>query len=196
MNSTSVAAGIPYHQAHSVPPILSSGRYLRFGSFHLDLQQQELFKDGTRIRVQGKVCEALLILIQNPGELVTRETLRARLWPTDSHINYDANVNTTVNKLRQLLGDSPDRPAFVETIPRKGYTFIASVESVEQPAFVASAKGETSASKRSRDNILESATRFLGAGAVSTWFAAGAIALLIAGVLFGAAVMLYAHRAV
>ena len=74
-----------------------------------DVQEQELFKDGSRVRVQGKVCEALMILVENPGEVVTRETLRARLWPADTHINYDANVNTTVNKLRQVLGDSPDR---------------------------------------------------------------------------------------
>ncbi len=169
-------------------------RYVRFGSFHLDLQQQELFKDGSRVRVQGKVCEALLILVENPGEVVTRETLRARLWPTNSQINYDANVNTTVNKLRQILGDSPDRPAFVETIPRKGYTFIANVESVEKPAF-ADAGGQGLAPQESDGRVFQAAQLFTGTG-VSGWFTAGVVALLIAGILFGAAVMLYAHRAV
>lgn len=169
-------------------------RYVRFGSFHLDLQQQELFKNGSRVRVQGKVCEALLILVENPGEVVTREALRARLWPTNTQINYDANVNTTVNKLRQVLGDSPDRPAFVETIPRKGYTFIANVESVEKPAFT-DASSQESAPQGSEDQVIHGAQLFAGSG-VSAWFTAGVVALLIAGMLFGAAVMLYAHRAV
>ncbi len=169
-------------------------RYVRFGSFHLDIQQQELFKDGSRVRVQGKVCEALLILVENPGEVVTRETLRARLWPTNTQINYDANVNTTVNKLRQVLGDSPDRPAFVETIPRKGYTFIANVESVEKLAF-ADGNSHGSGPNGSEPKVFQVGQLFAGTG-VSGWFTAGVVALLIAGMLFGAAVMLYAHRAV
>jgi DNA-binding winged helix-turn-helix (wHTH) protein len=193
MNVTSATGQSLYPQANDVPLASPFRRYVRFGSFHLDLQQQELFKDGSRVRVQGKVCEALLILVENPGEVVTRETLRARLWPTNTQINYDANVNTTVNKLRQVLGDSPDRPAFVETIPRKGYTFIANVESVEKPAF-ADASSLGSAPQESESKVFQAAQLFGGAG-VSRWFTAGLVALLIAGMLFGAAVMLYAHRA-
>src|SRR6266481_5712660 len=79
-------------------PALAPERYVCFGAFHLDLKKEELFKDGTRVE------------------------LRMQLWPADTHVNYDANVNTTVNKLRQVLGDSPDQPAFVDTIPRKGYS--------------------------------------------------------------------------
>jgi DNA-binding winged helix-turn-helix (wHTH) protein len=100
-------------------------RYLCFGTFHLDLHKEELFKDGTRVKLQGKVYQALFALLQKPGEIVTREELRMHLWPLDTHVNYDANVNTTVNKLRQVLGDSSDQPAFVDTIPRKGYSFVA-----------------------------------------------------------------------
>lgn len=193
MNVTSAAGESLYPQAHGAPLGTPFRRYIRFGSFHLDLQQQELFKDGSRVRVQGKVCEALLILVENPGEVVTRETLRARLWPTNTQINYDANVNTTVNKLRQVLGDSPDRPAFVETIPRKGYTFIANVESVEKPEF-ADASNQSSALQGSEGKVFQAA-QLLGGTGVSRWFTAGVVALLIAGMLFGAAVMLYAHRA-
>jgi len=101
---------------------LAPARYVCFGTFHLDLKKEELFKDGTRVKLQGKVYQALLALLQKPGEIVTREELRMQLWPSDTHVNYDANVNTTVNKLRQVLGDSPDQPAFVDTIPRKGYS--------------------------------------------------------------------------
>jgi DNA-binding winged helix-turn-helix (wHTH) protein len=193
MNATATAGESLYPQAHSASLRTPLRRYVRFGSFHLDLQQQELFKDGSRVRVQGKVCEALLILVENPGEVVTRETLRARLWPTNTQINYDANVNTTVNKLRQVLGDSPDRPAFVETIPRKGYTFIANVESVGKPEF-ADASNQSSAPQVAEGKVFQVA-QLLGGAGVSRWFTAGVVALLIAGMLFGAAVMLYAHRA-
>src|SRR5712692_4829066 len=108
-------------------------RYVCFGAFHLDLKKEDLFKDGARVKLQGKVYQALLALLQKPGEIVTREELRMQLWPSDTHVNYDANVNTTVNKLRQVLGDSPEQPAFVDTIPRKGYIFVAKVEYADQP---------------------------------------------------------------
>src|SRR6266403_4200143 len=70
-------------------------RYVCFGTFHLDLKKEELFKDGTRVKLQGKVYQALLALLQKPGEIVTREELRMQLWPSDTNVNYDANVNTT-----------------------------------------------------------------------------------------------------
>jgi DNA-binding winged helix-turn-helix (wHTH) protein len=195
MNAASAGAGLQFQPSSAAPSAPALRRYVRFGPFHLDLQQQELLKDGSRVRVQGKVCEALLILINAPGELVTRETLRARLWPADTQINYDANVNTTVNKLRQVLGDCPERPAFVETVPRKGYTFIANVEPVERADFMDASKAEHLAAK-----ISEASTpRFAGtlsAWGPRRWFTAGVVALLIAGMLFGAAIVLYAHRGV
>src|SRR5664279_2757254 len=110
--------------AFSRPP----ARYARFGSFDLDFHRQELFRAGTRVALPRRVLEVLLILIEKPGDIVTREALRARLWPPDQNVNFDANVNTTVNKLRQVLGDSTNQPAYVETIPRRGYVFIARTE--------------------------------------------------------------------
>src|SRR6267154_6069081 len=91
---------------------VASARYVCFGAFHLDLKKEELFKDGARVKLQGKVYQALVTLLQKPGEIVTREELRLQLWP-DAVVNYDANVNTTVNKLRQVLSDSADQPVFV-----------------------------------------------------------------------------------
>ena len=196
MSAGSGATGMQYQGASFIPSSSSLRRYVRFGPFHLDVEQQELFRDGSRVRVQGKVCDALLILINRAGEVVTRETLRERLWPTDSQINYDANVNTTVNKLRQVLGDSPDRPIFVETIPRKGYTFIADVEYVEKATFEDSNKGAGSAAEESGVRSSQGSSQLIAAAGVSRWFTAGMVALLIAGMLFGAAVVLYAHRAV
>jgi DNA-binding winged helix-turn-helix (wHTH) protein len=103
-------------------------RYLCFGQFRVDLQREELFKEGSRVRIPSKVFQMLLALVERPGEIVTREALHARLWPRGTLVNYEANVNTTVNKLRLALGDSPGKPMYVETIPRQGYCFLGNVE--------------------------------------------------------------------
>src|SRR5260370_35706159 len=113
-----------------------TSRYIRFGPFQVDQQRQEVSKNGVRLKLQGKVYQVLLALIEKHGEVVTREELRVRLWPADTHVNYDANVNTTVNKLRQALGDSSDKPQYIETIPRKGYCLIVSSEFADVPAAV------------------------------------------------------------
>src|SRR5271155_2660142 len=118
----------PFEKDFGIDAANYPSRYVCFAGFCLDLHKRELCKEGTRVKMQGKVCEVLLILMEKPGEVVTREVLRGRLWPPDTRVNYDANVNTTVNKLRQVLGDSSDQSTFVETIPRKGYSFIAPVE--------------------------------------------------------------------
>jgi DNA-binding winged helix-turn-helix (wHTH) protein len=114
-------------------------RYARFGAFQLDVKRQDLLKNGARLRLPGKVCQVLITLLERPGEIVTREELRARLWPSDTHVNFDANVNTTVNKLRQILGDSNEESMYVQTVPRKGYSFITGVEFSEQPMSIQSA---------------------------------------------------------
>jgi DNA-binding winged helix-turn-helix (wHTH) protein len=103
-------------------------RYLRFGQFQVDVQREELWKNGERVRLQGKVYQTLLILLNRAGEVVTREEVRRHLWPENPQVNFDANVNTSMNKLRQALGDSPENPAYIETIPRKGYSFLVKVE--------------------------------------------------------------------
>src|SRR5437762_13928525 len=110
------------------PGLLSTGRYIHFGPFRIDQQRQEVTRNGARLKLQGKVYQTLLTLLEKPGEVVTREELRARLWPADTHVNYDANVNTTVNKLRQALSDSSDKPLYIETIPRKGYCLLVQPE--------------------------------------------------------------------
>jgi len=173
---------------------LAPERYVCFGAFHLDLKKEELFKDGTRVKLQGKVYQALLALLQKPGEIVTREELRMQLWPADTHVNYDANVNTTVNKLRQVLGDSPDQPAFVDTIPRKGYSFVGQVRYVDQPVAQLSAKvAELSAIAMDQQRA-ESKSSFFRTAILSKWFTAAVVVLVIASMLFGAALVLYAHR--
>ena len=177
---------------------LASARYVCFGTFHLDLKKEELFKDGTRVKLQGKVYQALLALLQKPGEIVTREELRMQLWPPNTHVNYDANVNTTVNKLRQVLGDSPDQPTFVDTIPRKGYRFVGKVRYVGQPVTPQASRPEElspGATPGTTDvERADSRASFFRTAILSKWFTAAVVVLVIASMLFGAALVLYAHR--
>ncbi len=112
----------------AAPPLAFAERYARFGRFQADLERGELYRDGQRVKVQAKVFQGLLLLLSRAGELVTREDVRRQLWPDTFLANLDANVNTTMNKLRQVLGDSPENPVYIETIPRRGYSFMASVE--------------------------------------------------------------------
>lgn len=167
-------------------------RYICFGAYHLDLKKEELYKNGARVKIQSKVYQALLALLQKPGEIVTREDLRMQLWP-DALVNYDANVNTTMNKLRQALSDSAGQPAFVDTIPRKGYSFIAKVECVDRsplPKSPASPSAEPSPALAAQERV----AALLRTMVPSKWFAAGVVVLMIASTLFGAALVLYAHR--
>jgi DNA-binding winged helix-turn-helix (wHTH) protein len=108
-------------------------RYVRFGNFQIDLQREELYQEGQRIKMQAQLYRALLLLVSRAGEIISRQEVRKWLWPEVFLANLDANVNTTMNKLRQVLGDAPDKPRYIETLPRRGYTFIAAVEYSEQP---------------------------------------------------------------
>jgi DNA-binding winged helix-turn-helix (wHTH) protein len=171
--------------------LLNNGRarYARFGAFCVDLRTRELSKDGAQIKLHHKVSEALVILLERPGEVVTRETFRARMWPSKSRLNYDANVNTTLSKLRLVLGDS-----FIETAPRKGYCFVAPVEYSDQtPTRNESGNGvprvvfDTNHTNRHGDVFRQPASSVI-------WFRAGVVALVAAAMLFGAAVMLYTRH--
>jgi DNA-binding winged helix-turn-helix (wHTH) protein len=169
--------------------------YLRFGEFHLDLKRQTLFKNGTRVKLQEKLYQVLVTLLENPGETVTRGAMRPRLWPNDTFVNFEASVNTAVNKLRQVLGDSTEKPIYVETIPRKGYRFIAKVESVAPPAMQDILRAAEPATVWLTEQPEKPKTSFPipSADHSKLWFTAGLIALLIASILFGAAVTLYSH---
>jgi len=98
---------------------------VRFGVFEARLNAGELHKQGMRVRLRGQPFDILAMLVERPGELVTREELRDRLWAADSFVDFDHGLNAAVNRLREALGDSADNPRFVETVPRRGYRFIA-----------------------------------------------------------------------
>jgi len=100
---------------------------LSFGTFELDRESGELLKRGLPLRVQEKPLQLLHLLLEHPGEIVLRGDLQRRLWPNGTYVDFDKGLNTAVKKLRYALGDSPDKPVFIETIPRRGYRFIAPV---------------------------------------------------------------------
>jgi TolB-like protein/DNA-binding winged helix-turn-helix (wHTH) protein len=108
----------------------SSVRSVRFGVFEIDLHAGELRKKGIRMKLQGQPFLLLITLLKQRGELVTREELRRTLWPGDTFIDFDHSLGTGINKLREVLGDSAANPRFIETLPRKGYRFIAPIEAV------------------------------------------------------------------
>jgi len=106
-------------------------RILRFGTYELDSSSRELRKHGLRVALEGKPFEILVTLLESAGRVVTRKALRQKLWP-DSYVGFEHSLNTAMNKLRESLADSPKNPRYVETLPRVGYRFIASVQKVEQ----------------------------------------------------------------
>ncbi|MEP7362777.1 MAG: winged helix-turn-helix domain-containing protein [Acidobacteriota bacterium] len=107
---------------------LNSGRIVRFGVFEMDTAAAELRKNGARIRLQEQPARVLLHLLKHRGEIVTREELHRALWPEDTFVDFDHGLNTTINKIRDALGDSATSARFVETVPKKGYRFVAPVE--------------------------------------------------------------------
>ena len=107
----------------------SNPRVARFGIFELDLSAGELRKSGVKLRLQGQPFQVLALLLEHAGEVVTREELQQKLWPSDTFVDFDHSLNTAINKVREALGDSASSPRYVETLARRGYRFIAPVQS-------------------------------------------------------------------
>jgi len=116
----------------------SSPRLVRFGVFELDLKTGELRKKGVRVRLQEQPFQVLAMLVQRPGDLVTRDELRARLWQDSVFVDFDQGLNRAVTKIRNALGDSAESPRFIETLERRGYRFMASIEALEAPNAITS----------------------------------------------------------
>ncbi len=122
-----------------MPSSNREARLLRFGVFEVDLTAGELRKNGARIRLQEQPFQVLTALLQNAGQVVTRDELREKIWPADTFVDFDHSLNTAVNKIREALGDSASSPRFVETLARRGYRFIAPVDSVATAATASAA---------------------------------------------------------
>src|SRR5215468_5166223 len=112
-------------------PSSAAASVVRFGTFEADLRTRELRKNGVLVRLQEQPFQILAALLERPGEMVMREELRWKLWPTDTFVDFDNSVNAAVNRLREALGDSADNPRFVQTLPRRGYRFIAPIEAAD-----------------------------------------------------------------
>ncbi|MGB2901019.1 MAG: winged helix-turn-helix domain-containing protein [Candidatus Acidiferrum sp.] len=115
------------------PPVQTS-RVLQFGVFQADLRAGELRKSGARIKLQEQPFQILTMLLERPGDVLTREELRQKLWPADTFVDFDDGLNTAIKKLRDTLGDSADSPRFIETLPKRGYRFIYPVNGAHAPA--------------------------------------------------------------
>ena len=101
---------------------------MRFGPFQVDQQRQRVVRDGNQLHLPGNPYQVLIVLLQKQGEVVSREELKQILWPTGTHVNFNANLNTTINKLRLAINESTDKASYIETIPRRGYRFAGTVE--------------------------------------------------------------------
>src|SRR6266852_5376480 len=109
-------------------------RRVRFGAFDVDLRSGELHKHGIRLKLQDQPFQVLALLLEHPGDLVTREEIRQKLWPADTFVDFDVGLNSAIKRLRDALGDSAEEPRYIETLPRRGYLFIARVENGALPA--------------------------------------------------------------
>ena len=127
---------------------IRSANVVRFEGFEVDLRAQELYKAGRKIKLQVQPFQVLAMLLERPGDVVTREEMQKRLWPADTFVDFDHSVNTAVKKLRQALGDDKNKPRFVETLPKRGYRFLASVKKPATSSAAAEAQVATPAAAK------------------------------------------------
>jgi eukaryotic-like serine/threonine-protein kinase len=153
-------------------------RRTRFGAFEVDLRSGEVHKHGIRLKLQDQPFQVLATLLESPGEVITREELRQKLWPADTFVDFDTGLNSAVKKLRDVLADSADEPRYIETLPRRGYRFIADVEIVAMPGLavvgehhapVAATKPTPSLWKQRRFMVATGVGVLLIAAALVTW---------------------------
>jgi len=116
------------YDGNSPMPTSPSPR-IRFGPFEVDPESREVRRLGSKVNLQGQPFQVLALLLERPGEMVTRDELCTRLWPADTFVDFERGLNKAINKLRAALGDDPDKPHFIETLPQRGYRFIAPIES-------------------------------------------------------------------
>ena len=146
----------------------SSSGLVRFGIFEADLRSGELRKNGLKIRLPGQPFEVLAVMLERPGEVVTREELQKRLWPDGTFVDFDHSLNNAINKIREALGDSAESPRFVETLSRRGYRFIAPVETLDLPvAQISSDAGRGSSLDACESRPAEPSSRLSDNGAVT-----------------------------
>src|SRR6202047_1739130 len=174
----------PAPEANRMPPPPEELATLRFDTFTLDLRAGELYKSGHKIKLQEQPCQILAMLLAQPGQVVTREQLRERLWPEDTFVDFDHSLNTAVKKLRLALNDEADNPRFIETLPKRGYRFVG-------PAVERMKVTEVPWAKENSSVAVESEAKTTGTASVrplagARWKIVAAIAVLIVAIAAGA----------
>src|SRR5579871_2146065 len=139
---------------------VSPGQVFRFGQFEADVARSTLTRKGVRVKIHDQPFRVLTLLLENAGEIVTREELRQKLWPEGTYVDFDGSLNVILKKLRATIGDDSDNPRFIETLPRRGYRFIAPVSDVSfsqaKPAATAEVAAETDSLDSAGQNTAES----------------------------------------
>ncbi|HXM93096.1 MAG TPA: winged helix-turn-helix domain-containing protein [Candidatus Dormibacteraeota bacterium] len=177
----------PEFTEESAGKVPASARYIRFGPFQIDQDLQKVTKHGYRLKLHGKVYQLLIALLGKPGEVVTREELRQRLWPADTLVDFDANVSVVVNKLRQVLGDCYEKPLYIETIRGRGYSFLLPSETCEFPQ---DSPGPSVPTAAGDDTLAPANSSLRGSKPQrsSVWITTGIIGLIIIAILLGATI--------
>lgn len=169
------------------PPLAGRRGKVRFGIFEANLDSQELHRSGIRIRIQQQPFKVLALLLERPGDIVSREEMQQRLWGAETTVDFDHSLGTAINKLREALGDSADSPRFVETLARRGYRFIAPVARLDSEGHGETATSPSPATTREVNPVLPPATVAEPAappGGARVWLVAG-VFLLAALLLLG-----------
>jgi DNA-binding winged helix-turn-helix (wHTH) protein len=166
-------------------PLQLSSRYIRFGDFEVDQQRYHVTReDGSRLKLSGKAYQALIALIEKRGEVLSREEVRQRLWPVESRlVNYDANVNCTIKKLRQVLGDEPEHPFYIETVLRQGYRLVVPIELADHPVVAPNVSPGCDLNFDRTSNAKDGAAPKAG-----LWITLGIVALMLCSMLLGAGI--------
>ena len=151
-------------------------RRTRFGAFEVDPRSGELYKHGIRLKLQDQPFQILALLLEHPGDVVTREELRQKLWPADTFVDFDTGLNSAIKKLRDVLADSAEDPRYVETLPRRGYRFIAHVENCDLPAPVPIEKRLATVPHVGPKPQLSNKRRFIVAAGVAAFLIVAALA--------------------
>jgi TolB-like protein/DNA-binding winged helix-turn-helix (wHTH) protein/Tfp pilus assembly protein PilF len=162
-----------------MPVPVSTPRRLCFGPYEADLHSGELLKNGRRVRLQSQPFQLLSMLLERPGELVTREEICQRLWSADTFVDFDHSLGTALNKIREALDDSAAEPRFIETLPKRGYRFIAPVTAVTEPSTTAQAPSPPASDSDPDTNGLNART----AVTRKIIWSCAAVALLVAGLV-------------
>jgi Tol biopolymer transport system component/DNA-binding winged helix-turn-helix (wHTH) protein len=174
-------------QEYNSPP---DEQVIRFDRYQLDLRSGELLKEGRKVRLQAQPFQLLVLLLRNPGRVVSREDVRRELWPGDTFVDFDHGLAAAVNKIREALCDSADKPKFIETLPRRGYRFIGKLEP-EPPLEIRPRLEEVAAPEwKAPASATATSTQTSGVSRTQAWALSAALVLLGAGVAIAVVLLL------